>query len=319
MTAKDANDPPVLLALDWGTSALRAYLLDKNGAIRQSRESADGILNVKDGDFESAFERITGPWRQTYSGLVTIASGMIGSRQGWLETPYLDCPADCGQLAQKLSALRTATGQTVWLAPGVCYRDANGVPDVMRGEETQIFGQLGDGDNKTDRLFILPGTHSKWVFVGQGRITRFVTFMSGELFALLRKHSILGRLMRGHEHDPASFARGVAYAMANARARGGLLKSLFSARTLGLFSELPETGISAYLSGLIIANEVIEGLRYLDIPVRENQVSIIGNSALCQLYGETFRQMGGSALPGAENAVARGLFQIATAAELITP
>ena len=178
---------------------------------------------------------------------------MIGSRQGWREVAYAPCPAGLAELAHGLAPVTGLGGRVVHLVPGVARAaDPTGFPDVMRGEETQILGASSAAAGG-QHCFVLPGTHSKWAWAEHGRIARFATYMTGEVYACLVQHSILGRLMSGHDADAEAFEQGLARARASAGdPPGRLLHDLFSARTLGLFAAVPPTGLASYLSGLLI-------------------------------------------------------------------
>lgn len=287
------------IALDWGTSSFRAYLVDGAGQIVDERAGADGIVAVKDGQFEELFERYVEGWDEA---LPVIASGMITSRQGWIEVSYWECPAALTEIAGAIVHHTTASGRKIAFVPGLSCRN-NGVPDVMRGEETQIFGAL-DGETAD---FILPGTHSKWTSVRGGKITGFKTYMTGEVFAALKTHTILGRLMTGDEHDGTVFARGVRMGLDRGKQ---LLHALFSVRTLGLFNEIEGKHLSSYLSGLLIGAEIAsEG------PVE--LVTLIGSEKLCENYALALHIAGRDALIGDADAAVRGLRRIGRAAGLI--
>ncbi|MBL8385485.1 MAG: 2-dehydro-3-deoxygalactonokinase, partial [Burkholderiales bacterium] len=201
-----------LIALDWGTTSLRAYLLDDAGAILDRREGGPGIMKVDGGGFEAALEAFCGDWIAAHPQARLVASGMIGSKQGWREAPYCPCPASAADLAAHTIDVPLARGRHLTIVPGVsCVDPASGVPDVMRGEETQVFGALPASGR---HLAVLPGTHSKWVWVEDGAIVTFASFMTGEVYAALTGHTILGRLMDlDAPHDEAAFARGVAYGL----------------------------------------------------------------------------------------------------------
>jgi 2-dehydro-3-deoxygalactonokinase len=241
-----------------------------------------------------------------------IASGMITSRQGWVEVPYCACPAGSAELAAGLRRHLTGAGRALHFVPGLSLFGADGVPDVIRGEETQIIGELGD--ERARRAFVLPGTHSKWAFAEDGRIVWFATFMTGEVFAVLKAHSILGRLMAGEAADEAAFARGLAYGR---NGPGGLLKRLFSARTLGLFDRLPAAGIGSYLSGLLIGSEIAEALQCLpEIPGAAG-ITVIGTSELAERYRRAIAAAGLPVRTGHAEASAHGQLLIARAAGLL--
>ncbi|MEO8164591.1 MAG: 2-dehydro-3-deoxygalactonokinase [Betaproteobacteria bacterium] len=238
-----------MISIDWGTTSFRAYRLDANGDIVDTRLAPAGILSVGNADFAAVLEQYTGDWIDDGETLI-VMSGMIGSRQGWSEVPYASCPAGLEEIATGMRKVAWHRGEA-WIAPGVTCRDAAGVPDVIRGEETQILGameRLGAGRH----LICLPGTHSKWVEVEDGRILRFTTHMTGEAFAVFKGHSILGRMMKDGVSDRAAFADGVR----RSADPGGLLHHMFGVRARGLFGELADTVAASYLSGLLIGHEI---------------------------------------------------------------
>ena len=188
-----------MIAVDWGTSGFRAYRLDEAGGIRETRTAPAGILTVAAGGFPAALEARLGDW---LDDTPIVMSGMIGSRQGWREAPYVECPADAAAIARGLLPVEWAAGRRGWIVPGLSCRDAAGIPDVMRGEETQILGALA-ALPPADAVICLPGTHSKWARVSDGRILSFATAMTGEVFAVLRRHSILGRSVEKRLHQMA--------------------------------------------------------------------------------------------------------------------
>jgi 2-dehydro-3-deoxygalactonokinase len=300
-----------LLGLDWGTTSLRAYRLGADGAILERREAPAGILQVADGAFEAAFRRAVGDWVDAAPDVPVLAAGMITSRQGWVELPYLACPAGVAELARALRPHELAGGRQIWFVPGLSLVGGDGVPDVIRGEETQVAGALDGAPDPA--LLVLPGTHSKWVLVAAGQVTWFRTFMTGEVFAVLKAHSILGRLMTGDGHDPDAFRRGVAYA---GSAGAGLLGRLFSARTLGLFDQLPASGIGSYLSGLLIGTEIEEALHGSPHTAMDS-VAVVGSSVLAARYVEALEQRGLRAARAPDDVAARGMFEIARAAGLV--
>ncbi len=297
-----------IIALDWGTSSLRAFRVTPEGAIDARRAAPKGILAVPPGGFEAVLHEIAGDWLAADPKAPLLLSGMVGSRQGWIETPYAEAPADAAALLAKAVRHSLSDGRQALFLPGVsCLRD--GVPDVMRGEETQIIGALALAGLADGRL-CAPGTHSKWVTVAGGAIREFATFMTGELFALLRDQSLLGRGFPrtadgGVATAPADlaaegFRRGVAHAFADP----ALLRSLFSARTLGLFDRLPAVALPDYLSGLLIGAEVAAALP----PGGGVSVPIIATTDLAERYRLALALRGYSAqLISGEAAAATGL------------
>jgi 2-dehydro-3-deoxygalactonokinase len=295
-----------LIGIDWGTTSFRAYRINAAGGVIETREAAAGILAVRDGDFEGVLNREIGAWRVAEPEVPVLASGMVTSRQGWLEVPYCPCPAGSAAIA---AALVRHPVEGLHFVPGLSLIGADGVPDVIRGEETQVIGEVGDLPGR--HLLVLPGTHSKWALAEDGVITWFATFMTGEVFAVLKGHSILGRLMHGEADDHAAFERGLAYARSG---KGGLLKRLFSARTLALFDLLPEAGAASYLSGLLIGSEIEEAL---DCLAADAELRVVGASGLAWRYRGALAARDLRVRPARDDAGARGQWLIARAAGLI--
>ena len=242
------------IALDWGTSSFRAYEIDAEGKVKNQVSAAEGILAVKDQKFEETLESHIGGWDKK---LPVIASGMITSRQGWIECAYAECPASASDLAKSITQHKTASGRAVHFITGLHLKNDHKIPalkhDVIRGEETQVFGAMAEGATH----FITPGTHSKWIEVSKGRIVDFFTYMTGETFALYRHHSILGRLMKDGPADDNAFKAGLERVFSDPM---GILHQLFSVRTEGLFNELPPESLPSYLSGLLVGQEVFHAI-----------------------------------------------------------
>jgi 2-dehydro-3-deoxygalactonokinase len=302
-----------LIGLDWGITTLRAFRIGAGGVVLDRRSSDQGILNVAHGAFEEVFERAVGDWLDAAPDAPVLASGMITSRQGWVEPPYIACPAGCDELARALHLERTRRGRAVRFVTGLTVAGSGGVPDVMRGEETEIVGALAE----EAMLLVLPGTHSKWALAEAGRVVWFATFMTGEVFAVLKDHSILGRLIEGEADDRAARERGLAYGLLDDARAGGLLKRLFSARTLGLFDEIPPTGVASYLSGLLIGAEIREAVACARARVAVDAVTVLGATALSDLYVAALARAGLAAERGPHDAAARGHWRIARAAGLV--
>jgi 2-dehydro-3-deoxygalactonokinase len=286
-----------MIGIDWGTSSFRAFRLADDGRVLDRRAAPRGIMSVKDGQFAEVVHEFAGDWLKAGERRILL-SGMIGSRQGWRESQALQCPAGVENLARALTPV-PFDGATIFIVPGLTCRDANGVAEFMRGEETQIVGLLpaigGEG------LVCLPGTHSKWARIEGGRIASFTTHMTGEAFAALSQHTILGRLMQGEAHDDAAFDRGVT----RASDPGGLLHHLFGARTLVLAGELPESATRSYLSGMLIGHEIRAALTGATDPVH-----LAGEAKLCALYARALAGVGRAARIAPEDAAVRGLAAI---------
>ena len=297
-----------LVAIDWGTSSARAYRLDASGAIVGVRRTGLGVRHIRDGGFEAAMSGLLGDWADDRAP--RIACGMIGSRQGWIEAPYVGCPASLDALADKL--VRTPVG-ALSIVPGISTRDRAGIPDVMRGEETQLLGAVGFDEHV---VAVLPGTHSKWARVEHGSVVEFTTFMTGELYALLVDHSMLGRVA-GHEPGPFSrdaYMRGAARGLDD----GELAHDLFGARTLSLAGELPAAGVTDWLSGLLIGREIRAALAWLSRSgIGTPPVRIIGADALVERYDLALGDAGVATERAAHDAAASGLWRIAQRASLV--
>ena len=271
---------PALLAVDWGSSALRGALLAADGTVLAEHAAPRGLLSVAPGGWAAAFAAEFGAWRAAHPGLPCLMAGMVGSRQGWVEAPYCACPAGLDELAAQLCWLPAATAGAgrIAIVPGLCT-EAAGLPDVMRGEETQVLGALRLlGLMQADQVsLVLPGTHSKWVAVQRGRITGFATHMTGEVYALLRQQSILARLLPADDSgwDTQAFDAG----LAGAALPGGLLHHLFSVRTLGLFERAAGPALASRLSGLLIGEEL-----RAQAPPPGQPIVLVGSPALTLRY-----------------------------------
>lgn len=288
-----------LIGIDWGTTSFRAWRMGPGGEVLDQVADGPGILaaGALPGGFAQALQDRIGGW---LDGAPVIASGMITSRNGWVETPYLPLPLDAAALADSLTlhdGIHFVTG---------AVSDPDGpAPDVMRGEETEIIGHLAGGGG--DGLFVLPGTHSKWARAEGGRLTAFRTVMTGEVFAALRDHTILGRLIPPGLTVPEpggedAFRRGVQAG----RQGGALLGRIFSARTLALMDRLPPDRIADYLSGLLIGDEVAHGMRDAAGPV-----TIIGRGDLAARYRLALAETGIAAAVAPPGMARRGLWEVA--------
>ena len=298
-----------LVGIDWGTSAARAYRFDTGGQVVERRDLPIGIRHVRDGRFDAALAKLIAGWDIR---VPRIASGMIGSRQGWVEAPYVECPASLTALGDRLERV---PHDELAIVPGVVTHDAAGIADVMRGEETQLLGAVGRNERV---LAVLPGTHSKWARVEHGRVVDFTTFMTGELYGVLIDHSMLGRLA-GHEPGRFvrdAFSRGVARGLAD----GELLHDLFGARTLALTAALRSEEVADWLSGLLIGREVGAARAWAQrAGVDASHVRVIGADALADRYDLALADAGIVAARGIADAAAHGLWRIAVHAGIVTP
>jgi 2-dehydro-3-deoxygalactonokinase len=295
-----------LITLDWGSSNLRARLFDRQGKVLEIRTSAQGLLHVPERSFEPVLLDLCGEWLRG-SDVPLIASGMIGAREGWVEAPYLKCPATAQDAADALVPVPLTGGAVLHIVPGLKCRAPSGQDDLMRGEETQLWG-LEPG---TPACCVLPGTHSKWARLdGWGRITGFETSLTGELYALLTRHGTLARLMRYGEERPEHFDEGAALGL---QQYDRLPLVLFSARTAGLSGRVPPEGLPDFLSGLLIGAEVGSALAYR--PQRD--IKLLGEPDLCSRYERVLRRAGMEPARAPADATARGQWRIAMLAGLV--
>lgn len=304
---------PTLIAIDWGTSNLRAALLNVDGHPIESRSTPGGVMAVKDGRFADALSHLCGDWMHAYP-CALIASGMVGSRQGWQEAPYLDCPASIDKAANNLTPIELNlpghVSRRLYIAPGLRFQEPSGVYDVMRGEETQIWG----ANIAPKSCCILPGTHSKWAWTGQkGEILRFQTWMTGELFGLHTQHGILGRLMQTGAKSIASFEAGVRLGLSQLAKANHVV---FAARTAGLMEQVPTQQLADYLSGILIGLEVAGGMQ--ELPHAGTQtITLIGDDGLCERYGLALKIAGLHWVRSEADATTRGQWLIAEHAGLL--
>ena len=268
------------IVADWGTSNFRAWALAGDGTALDSLSDPRGLLSVEDGRFAETFCAVCGPWLKGAERLPALLSGMIGSRRGWKEAPYLAAPVSLESLAKNLCPVGEIAGAMVSIVPGV-FLDDPAEPDVMRGEEAQILGAL-HALGRRSGSFLLPGTHSKWAIVRDGRLTTFRTYMTGEVFGLLRKTGTIAQLVEGEVIDPAAFRRGVERAKAGAGR--DLLHALFGTRAGSLLGHLSGRDVAGYLSGLIIGTELSDALDWLRRQGNPADLVAIGAPAMLDNY-----------------------------------
>jgi len=297
-----------LIALDWGTTSLRGYLLDGDGTIIEKVSSSHGILSIEGGRYSEVLAGLLEGFRKKTKGYPIIAAGMITSRQGWHETPYVECPASASALAAQLQPFITEAFGQIWFVPGV--KQYHPEPDIMRGEETQLAG-LGEQVSTTA---LLPGTHSKWVRVENGLITSFTTFMTGDLFSAVRHNTIL-KAVADAEWSDSSFQEGVRAGHEQARQGKGLLSGLFQVRVKAILGLAQEAAHESYLSGLFVGTEIFDATQKGYISGQP--LTIIGTNRLSELYARALNTCSIQAVNAPEDLAAQGLYTIAKARQLI--
>lgn len=291
-----------MIAVDWGTSNLRLYRMSASGEVLERRRCEGGLYDQPEQYAEVLRREIHG-----WDDRDIVLSGMVGSRSGWQEMPYLDCPLGQQELAAAMQRFSPPgfDDRRIWMIPGVRDRHSASVPDVMRGEETQIAALLDVLPGGT-HVICLPGTHSKWVTVRDGQIITVRTAMTGELFAVLRTHSILGKLMSEDDRfDAYAFDAG----LRRSAEGGGWLQHLFSVRTAGLFREFSEASLPSYLSGILIGHEIRASDLLTRVP-RPAQVHLVGSDRLLASYAHALTTLGIGVQRHSEHLAAVGMAKL---------
>lgn len=265
------------LAIDWGTTNRRVYLMDAAGAVLATARDGRGVMALNRDDFPGEVAAL----RARHGALPILSAGMLGSTRGWRDAPYLPAPIGVDGLAAGIVRIEEAD---VGIVPGVAAPD--GRADVMRGEEVQVLGAVAAGLAPADALFCQPGTHNKWIRVAGGRIVDLATALTGELFALLRDHSILSEMMRGAVADGPAFREGVRRAGEGAP----LLTALFGVRAGVLLGRRAREDAASYASGLLIGADVAAQR------IAGATVQLLADPTLGALYAAAIGEQGGSSV-----------------------
>ena len=296
----EQRNEPALLGIDWGTSNRRAWWLNDRGDVLAETADDQGLLACQ-GRFPEAMQQLLAAGPALPPTASVLMAGMVGAASGWREAPYMDARQPLAALVNHLVPV-PAAGARSFIVPGVCFSAPDGTVDVMRGEETQLLGALALGHG--DGWYVLPGTHSKWVRLHEGRVADLATYMTGELFALLTQHGTLSSVTglaaqekahtdsgaQGHpqasaQEHPQAFAHGVA-----AAARSGLSNALFGCRAQVVAGRMPAVEARDYLSGLLI------GAEWHDMVRRAGQapttITLIGSAQLAQRYARVAQASG---------------------------
>jgi 2-dehydro-3-deoxygalactonokinase len=302
------HDTDSIIGINWGSSNLRAYLLGADGRMLDSHETPAGVAMLQREGMAAAADEIRVRWPNAGSA---YAAGMIGSNVGWVDAGYVDCPAGVETVAQSLVPTRIGT-LDVSIVPGMaCVRAVDGAPDVLRGEETELLGLLSGGNVGPDALVALPGTHTKWIQLNNGRVESFMTSMSGELFDRLASGGLLASVLEGPGAPGPAFAEGVRTA---ANGMLGLGALLFGVRARMIRGALPRDQTSSYLRGLLAGAEIADALALFPA-LRSASVPLVGSGPVTRLYQAALAELGieAHAIASAE-AVIRGFSAIHTMA-----
>jgi 2-dehydro-3-deoxygalactonokinase len=283
------------IAVDWGTTNRRAYLIDPSGKRTDEFEDGKGVLSIPKDGFSDAVAEI----RTRLGNKPLLMAGMIGSNRGWREAPYVRCPADLDDLAKAL----VWAGDREAIVPGVSYI-GEGRADVMRGEEVQLLGAAAVGLVDPHALVCHPGTHNKWALLRNGKIHSFRTVMTGELFNLLKSHSILADLLQGAVEPNDAFKQAAKHAICNE----ALPADLFAVRARVLLGQAKKEDAPSWTSGLLIGSDVRIGLTEPD----GAQIHVMGRPELTRLYGAAIGQSGRDAIQlDGEQCFLAGIHEIA--------
>jgi 2-dehydro-3-deoxygalactonokinase len=270
-----------VLGVDWGTSSLRAYAVAPDGCLLDAVSTPDGVHALPAAEHQIVLRRLLGPWWSRWPGAPTIVSGMAGSREGFAPAPYVPTPVTVADLAAALTPAYVGDA-VVHVVPGVVHRTGDRV-DVLRGEETQTAGLLLPDPRAGQRTAVLPGTHSKWIRVEDDAIVGFWTYLTGELFALLGRHSTLAAVM-GEGSSAEAFKAGVAQALRSRQP----LNDLFGVRAGVLCGDLRAEEARDWLSGLLIGAEVVEAAGNV-LAGPADEVALLGPAELTSRYATALR------------------------------
>ncbi|MET3896162.1 2-dehydro-3-deoxygalactonokinase [Devosia sp. UYZn731] len=262
------------IAIEWTSAAFHAWQLQADGSVLAEHSSARGVNSVSNGAFDTALRQEIGPWLGEARAI--LLSGMVTSRTGWIESPFVMVPAGLPDLLAQAVRQDIDGLPTLYFLPGIARQ--NPVPDVMRGEELAVFG-IG---SHMPALVVLPGAHSKWITTDGSQITDIATYMGGEVLSLLKKDSLVSRLIpASYEPHPDAFERGTRFALDKSAMPGGVLQRIFSARSLVLFGRLQPAEIADYLGGIIAGSEISEALAGIQRPA---SITVMGTSAAAAAY-----------------------------------
>ena len=298
-----------IVAVDWGSSQFRAYLLDEKGEIIEKTESNLGIFKARKSGFAEVLYSSCGRWFDHVSDLPVFMCGMVGSREGWIETEYLKCPITAGEVGGRLTRVPDVSENPVYIVPGISS-DVFSFTDVIRGEETQIFGL--PQEDCSEGITCMPGTHSKWVSFNGNTIDYFATFLTGELFSSIKTSGSIQPVIQHEDFDEDAFREGIRLS----RKPGGLSHHLFSIRSRLVAGESSCSAHASYLSGLLIGAEISAGLALCPI---KKSITLIGNKSLLNQYVLAFSLFDIATTPmSSDQASVKGLWKLAAVSGLAT-
>lgn len=267
---------PHYIGIDWGSSNFRAWLISDDGSILSMVSTGHGALNLNHLEFEDILFETCSEWLQENPAIPVLMAGMVGSKDGWVETSYQETPTNLAALKGALVPVKNRGNRTIFIVPGLACKNMYGRADVLRGEEVLVFGGL-HLSGKSDALVCLPGTHSKWCHVNAGRLVEFTTFMTGELYDQISNMNSLKRFLTDRSFDRASFENG----LGESQSGSALSSQMFSIRASNLTATNSSSSGSSYLSGLLIGHEL--GALTEQTPPLQS-VTLISDGSLAQYY-----------------------------------
>ena len=270
------------IAADWGTTHMRAWAIGEEDKVLAFRESNEGMKDLQQNEFEPVLLRLIESWLDNTKITTVMACGMVGAKQGWVETPYLKTPCVPIDNNQLTTANTLDKRIIVHLVPGVMQ---NHPADIMRGEETQIAGFINKNQD-FNGVVCLPGTHSKWVNINEGQITSFKTFMTGELFGVITNHTLIRHSTSIKGWIQESFEDGIHEGFNNP---GLIASNLFSLRAESIVNNMGPDQARSTLSGLLLGVE----LNGAQIYWKNNDVTLIGSELLSNNYNQGLKVLGG--------------------------
>lgn len=279
------------IVIDWGSTNIRAFLC-LEGKVKEVKKSPQGVTTVRGAACEGVFDSLCQPWFDKYGPLKTVMAGMVGSVNGWIDAPYLNCPVDLSELATKLTPVPHSRGLNVNIIPGLCVQDPHNY-NVIRGEETQLAGACA---STPCHICIMPGTHCKWVLLDSSRVESFRTAMTGELHHLLMQYSLIGLGTPEQESSAIAFEQGLHKGFEE----NNLAAHLFEVRAANILHGIKPSQVSEFLSGLLIGAEIASMQKIFKFTPQDGAAAIIANPFLTQRYQQ------GLALAGIESVALDG-------------
>lgn len=264
------------VVIDWGSSNIRAFLYI-DGKQVDVKKSHEGVTTVRGKDCEGAFDRLTKEWFDKYGPLPVTMAGMVGSINGWTDAQYLDCPVDLSQISSNLTTVNHSKGYDIKIIPGICVRDPNNY-NVIRGEETQLAGAMNKFSSK---VYLMPGTHCKWVRAEGKSVQSFRTAMTGELHAILMQYSLVGLGAGEQEQDLETFKQG----LDRGYNENNIVPRLFEIRGANILGAIKPCHVGEFLSGMLIGAEIASMKKIFEISKDDGAITIIANPFFNERYG----------------------------------